>query len=100
MSSTDRPALVWAGQAIMQGKLVLSQSLSTVLFMNLFCMEFDLSNAGVATKKWSRMARDHPARVELLQSKVGNGSATDGDLLRLHFLAFVPGSNGVLPIRH
>src|ERR1017187_9268861 len=31
MSSTYRPALVCAGQAIMQGKLVFSQSLSTFL---------------------------------------------------------------------
>src|SRR5712692_1272513 len=38
MSATYRPALVWAGQAIMQGKLVFSQSLSTVLLRNLVRM--------------------------------------------------------------
>ncbi len=31
ISATYRPALVWAGQAIMQGKLVFNQSLSTFL---------------------------------------------------------------------
>jgi len=36
MSETYRPALVWAGQAIMQGKLVLSQSLSTFLSLKRF----------------------------------------------------------------
>src|ERR1039457_1386223 len=36
MSATYRPALVWAGQAIMQGKLVFNQSLSTFLSLNRF----------------------------------------------------------------
>src|SRR5271157_862189 len=35
-SATYRPALVWAGQAIMQGKLVFNQSLSTCLSLNRF----------------------------------------------------------------
>src|SRR5581483_6059928 len=33
---TYLPALVWAGQAIMQGKFVCSQSASTFLFLNRF----------------------------------------------------------------
>src|ERR1035438_8079892 len=36
MSATYRPALVWAGQAIMQGKLVFNQSLSTFLSLKRF----------------------------------------------------------------
>jgi hypothetical protein len=36
MSATYRPALVWAGQAIMQGKLVFNQSLSTFFSLNRF----------------------------------------------------------------
>ena len=38
ISSTYRPALVCAGQAIMQGKFVFSQSPSTCLFLNRFNM--------------------------------------------------------------
>src|SRR5208283_4095166 len=34
--ATYRPALVWAGHAIMQGKLVFNQSLSTFLSLNRF----------------------------------------------------------------
>ena len=36
MSATYRPAFVWAGQAIMQGKLVFNQSLSTFLSLKRF----------------------------------------------------------------
>ena len=54
MSATYRPAFVWAGQAIMQGKLVFNQSLSTFLSLNRF--------SKTAIPQWVHGAPGVPAR--------------------------------------
>src|SRR5579859_1099115 len=78
----------------MQGKLVLSQSRSTVLFWNRFCM------TAPRLPWWRRMLVGILRLPFLLKSEVGGCVSADGDFLRLGFLAFVPCGHGVSAVRN
>src|ERR1700690_750692 len=92
MSATYRPALVWAGHAIMQGKLVFNQSLSTFLSLNRFskmAISSAFSSRSIFSMKGSGQSRPL-VRLLFAQRKISLGVAGYGDGLGLILGAFMP----------
>src|ERR1700685_3913422 len=105
MSATYRRALVWAGQAIMQGKLVFNQSLSTFLSLYRFSkMLFPVCSLDGKHSTRRRDGADVIARSLLFflfaDGEVGFGLARHGNWLGLVLGAFVPYDYGVAAVRN
>src|SRR5579864_7520313 len=111
MRPTYRPALVCAGQAIMQGKLVCSQSASTFLFLNRFSIPalVSLNSAERQPSSWDcerRLAKNagsggrnpSPHWSLLRQGEIRFTPARHCDGLRLVLRALVPSRDRIAAV--